>query len=145
VRRYSEDATKDHRCLEQRHIAVLEVDDSNRSAFQGVRQAFRIDRDREIFNDPDSVNTEAVYEMTSAPASRADANQLLSWNRIHRVIESSHYIRDRTFGEDACLTCHKHLESSFPLQTLLQTRARICLRLCSPGIRSSAMLLIQTA
>jgi len=88
----------------QRHIAALEVDGPNRFGFRDVRQAFRIDRDREVSGDPESAGTETVYGLTSVPAEQADARQLPEWNRGHWIVESNHHIRDRTFGEDACLT-----------------------------------------
>jgi len=104
VRRHSEDMDKDHGRIEQRHIAALEVDGPNRFGFRDVRQAFRIDRDREVSGDPESAGTETVYGLTSVPAEQADARQLPEWNRGHWIVESNHHIRDRTFGEDACLT-----------------------------------------
>ena len=35
---------------------------------------------------------------------RPDAEQLLSWNRGHWSVEVNHHIRDRTLGEDDCMT-----------------------------------------
>ena len=103
VRRYSEPLTKAHGRLEQRHIEVLEVDDPQRFDFKQVRQAFCIRRDREVLNETDSASTEMVYGITSVAVERADAEQLLAWNRGHWAVENrNHYIRDRTFQEDAC-------------------------------------------
>ena len=82
---------------------MLEVDDSHSFDFKRVRQAFRIDRDRKVLKETDSASTEVVYGITSVAAERAGAKQLLQWNRGHWAVENSnHYIRDRTFQEDAC-------------------------------------------
>lgn len=46
---------------------------------------------------------EVAYAITSVPADKADARQLLSWWRKHWHIENRlHWVRDVTFGEDAC-------------------------------------------
>jgi hypothetical protein len=43
------------------------------------------------------------YAITSVPRSQADAGQLLAWARGHWGIENRlHWVRDMTFGEDAC-------------------------------------------
>ncbi|MDE0309409.1 MAG: ISAs1 family transposase [Acidiferrobacterales bacterium] len=103
MRHYCEDLDKAHGRLEQRHIAVLEVNDPNRFDFKRVRQVFRIERDREVLKDPGSASAETVFGITSVAAEKADAQTLLAWNRGHWQIESNHYIRDKTFGEDASL------------------------------------------
>ena len=108
VCRHSEDLDKDHGRIEQRHAAALEVDDPDRFGFRDVRQVFRINRDREVLKKPDSASTEIVYGLTSVPREQADARQLLEWNRGHWAVEVNHYIRDCTFGEDACLTRTNH-------------------------------------
>ena len=47
--------------------------------------------------------TEVQYALTSAPRELADASQLLTWWRRHWHIENRlHWVRDVTFGEDAC-------------------------------------------
>lgn len=46
---------------------------------------------------------EVEYAVTSVPRAQAHALQLLAWWRGHWGIENrSHYVRDVTFGEDAC-------------------------------------------
>ena len=101
-----EKLTKAHGHLEPRHIEVLEVDDPQRFDFKQVRQAFRIKRDREVLKESDSASTEMVFGITSVSAERADAKQLLEWNRGHWAVENTnHYIRDRTFQEDDCTAC----------------------------------------
>ena len=105
VRRWEEELTKAHGRIEQRRIEVLEVDDPKRFDFKQVRQAFRIERDREVIKEADSASTEVMFGITSVGAERADAQQLLKWNRGHWSVENlNHHIRDRTFLEDACLT-----------------------------------------
>jgi hypothetical protein len=42
-----------------------------------------------------------VYLITSLPAPRATAAALLRWKRGHWLLESWHWVRDVTFGEDA--------------------------------------------
>ena len=74
---------KDHGRIGQRHIAALETDDPDRFRFRDVRQAFHIDLDREILNDPESASTETVYGLAPVPAEQADARQILEWNRGH--------------------------------------------------------------
>lgn len=104
VRRYSEDLTNDHGRLEQRHIQALEIDNPTWFDFKQVKQVFRIERDREVLKEEDSASTEIAYGITSVGAERADAQQLLEWNRGHWAVENSnHHIRDRTFLEDASL------------------------------------------
>ena len=103
VRRYSEAPAKAHGRLEQRHIEALEVDDPQRFDFKQVRQVYRIARDREVLKEAGSASTETVYGITSVGAERADAKQLLEWNRGHWAVENANrHIRDRTFQEDAC-------------------------------------------
>ncbi len=47
--------------------------------------------------------TEIAYGITSLSRDRADAEKLLALTRDHWSIENSlHYVRDVTFGEDAC-------------------------------------------
>ncbi len=109
VRRYSEKVTLAHGRIEQRRIEVLQVDDPHKFDFKQVRQAFRIERDREVVKEANSASTETIYGITSVAAERADAEQLLRWDRGHWTVENSnHHIRDRTFQEDACLTRTGH-------------------------------------
>ena len=69
-----------------------------------MQQAFHIARDRAVLNAPDRASTETVFGITSVPADQADAEQLLAWNRGHWIVETNHHIRDRTLGEDTCLS-----------------------------------------
>ena len=65
----------------------------------GVAQVCRIQRWRRVKGKEEY---EVSYAITSVPRSRADAAQLLQWNRGHwRIENGSHYVRDVTMGEDA--------------------------------------------
>lgn len=65
----------------------------------GVAQVCRIQRWRRVKGQE---GYEVSYAITSVPRSRADAAQLLQWNRGHwRIENGSHYVRDVTMGEDA--------------------------------------------
>lgn len=65
-----------------------------------VGQVFQVERERRV---GDEVGTETAYGITSLPRSQADASRLLAISRAHWRIENSlHYMRDVTFGEDAC-------------------------------------------
>ena len=109
VRRFPEPVSKAHGRIERRHIEVLEVDDGRRFDFRQVRQTFRITREREQLGDPDSASAEIASGITSVDAGRADAQQLLAWNGGHWSVENkNHYIRDKTFGEDGCMTRTGH-------------------------------------
>jgi predicted transposase YbfD/YdcC len=66
----------------------------------GLQQACRLTRTTHR-NGQDVLEIE--YAVTSVPRSQANASQLLAWRRGHWGIENrSHYVRDVTFGEDAC-------------------------------------------
>ncbi len=66
----------------------------------GVKQVFRLERTRTVRN---QTTTEVAYGITSLSRDRADATRLLELTRGHWGIENRlHYVRDVTFGEDAC-------------------------------------------
>jgi hypothetical protein len=66
----------------------------------GVQQVFRLERERTCGG---HTTREEAYGLTSLPRERADAARLLELNRGHWGIENGlHYVRDVTFGEDAC-------------------------------------------
>jgi predicted transposase YbfD/YdcC len=68
--------------------------------WKGMKQGFEITRERTVDN---KTTVEVVYGMTSLSADRADAAALLGHVRDHWKIENElHYVRDVTFGEDAC-------------------------------------------
>lgn len=65
----------------------------------GVQQVCRIERE---VKQSGKTTTEITYAITSLTAERASAAQLLAYNRGHWGIESHHWLRDVTFGEDDC-------------------------------------------
>ena len=66
----------------------------------GVKQVFELERVRVV---GDKSEVEVVYGLTSAGRERADAGQLLAWDRGHWGIENRlHWVRDETLGEDRC-------------------------------------------
>lgn len=64
-----------------------------------VRQAFRLVRQRTVKG---RTTAETVYGITSLPRDRAGAGRLLKLVRQHWSVESLFWVRDVTFGEDAC-------------------------------------------
>ncbi|GAA4907447.1 transposase [Streptomonospora salina] len=65
-----------------------------------ARLALRVHRRRKQTGKRE--NRETVYAVTSADAHQATAGELARWVRGHWIVEnSSHHIRDVTFGEDA--------------------------------------------
>lgn len=70
------------------------------SDWPGLEQAFVLQRERTVAG---KTTTETAYGITSLPRSKADAKTLLMLTREHWGIENRlHWIRDMTFGEDAC-------------------------------------------
>ena len=66
----------------------------------GLQQVYQLDRETTMLK-PGQVRTQTVYGLTSLPAQRASASQLLKLARGHWSIENcNHWIRDVTFGED---------------------------------------------
>ncbi len=66
----------------------------------GVQQVFCVERERTWGG---QTTCEVAYGLTSLPRRRANAERLLELNRGHWRIENQlHYVRDVTFGEDAC-------------------------------------------
>lgn len=66
----------------------------------GLAQGFELVRER---TEKGKTTVEVVYGITSLRPQQADAKRLLRLVRDHWRIENSlHYVRDVTFGEDAC-------------------------------------------
>jgi predicted transposase YbfD/YdcC len=66
----------------------------------GMKQGFEIRRQRRVNGE---LQEEVVYGVTSLKESEANAERLLDLVRTHWRIENClHYVRDVTFGEDAC-------------------------------------------
>ena len=56
---------------------------------------------------------EYAFGITSVNGARGTPEQLLAWNRGHWSVENkNHYIRDKTFGEDRCLSRVRNAHSN---------------------------------
>ena len=72
----------------------------------GLKQVCRIER---LTKAKGGVTTEIAYAITSLSAERASAERLLTCNRGHWGIENRlHWVRDVSFGEDACRANVQH-------------------------------------
>jgi predicted transposase YbfD/YdcC len=72
------------------------------AAWPGVQQIGRLQRIvRQTRRGVEHTSSEVHYFITSMPVTRASASELLVRKRAHWAIESLHWIRDVTFGEDA--------------------------------------------
>ncbi len=65
----------------------------------GLQQVCRIER---TVSDTVKETHELAYAISSLTREQADATKLLEFNRRHWQIESQHWVRDVTLGEDAC-------------------------------------------
>lgn len=90
-----------HGRRESRSIKTMAVADNlGGLAFPGATLAIRVHRRRKESGQPET--RETVYAVTSLDAHQATPADLAAWIRGHWTIEnSSHHIRDVTFGEDA--------------------------------------------
>jgi predicted transposase YbfD/YdcC len=90
---------KGHGRLERRTIHTTTVL-KGYSDWPGLEQAFLLERQRTVAG---KTTTETAYGITSLPRHKADAQTLLRLTRDHWGIENRlHWVRDMTFGEDAC-------------------------------------------
>ena len=94
--------TIDHghgRCADTRHL-IASTDLNDYLDWPDVQQVFRLERswwDRRGFH------RQERYGITSLPPEVASAADLLRLRRGHWTVENRlHYLKDRTFGEDAC-------------------------------------------
>jgi predicted transposase YbfD/YdcC len=89
---------KGHGRITKRHLQA-----STRLAghldWPGLKQVCRIER---VVKAKGKTTTEIAYAISSLTAERAGADKLLSYNRGHWGIESHHWVRDVSLGEDAC-------------------------------------------
>jgi hypothetical protein len=66
-------------------------------------QCFKLVRERTVNTDAGpKTTTETIFGITSLTRDQADAERLLKLVRSHWSVESLFYVRDVTFGEDAC-------------------------------------------
>ena len=92
-------SNKGHGRLETRSCEVLEGVERWLD-WPGAKQIARVVRTRQTAK---AVSTETAWYVTSLPRQQADARRMLALTRGHWGIENSlHYVRDMTFGEDAC-------------------------------------------
>ena len=107
VRHHAAEPEKGHGRVDARRIDARALPPAT-LAFDKVRQAFRVTRER---TDPKTGETseEIAYGITSVPAERAGPERLLAWNRGHWQIENgNHYRRDVSLGEDASRIRARH-------------------------------------
>src|SRR5690606_30978596 len=90
-----------HGRRESRSIKTMAVADNlGGLTFPEAKLALRVHRRRKAIGKPET--RETVYAVTSLDAHQATPADLALWIRGHWTIEnSSHHIRDVTFGEDA--------------------------------------------
>ena len=82
VRHHADPSAKGHGRVEARRIAARDLLPGTFAAFAGVRQAFRVVRERTDAKTGET-SVEAAYGITSVPAERARPERLLAWNRGH--------------------------------------------------------------
>jgi len=90
---------KGHGRIDTRGIEVYEplAYELNAVSFPFIRQIFKITR-RSIRND--KISYEERYGITSLSATRATPEEILALSIGHWGVESNHWLRDETFGED---------------------------------------------
>jgi len=90
---------------------------------------------------PGKEEHEVAYGITSAPRHLADAATLLAFDRGHWGIEnSSHYVRDVTFGEDA-----SQIEKGHAPKILAGLRNGVITSLRAEGVTNIASALRKNA
>jgi hypothetical protein len=83
----------------------------------GLGQCFKLVRERTVGG---KTTTETVFGITSLTRDKADAARLLKLVRLHWPVEVLFYVRDVTFGEDAC---HAHAGSAPVVLSALRNAA----------------------
>jgi predicted transposase YbfD/YdcC len=95
----------EHRTCDKGHgrITTRHLQASSRLAgvlnWPGLQQVCQI---RRVTKAKGNETSEIAYAITSLSAERAGAQALLEYNRGHWGIESHHWVRDVSLGEDAC-------------------------------------------
>lgn len=102
----------EHRTADKGHgrLTIRHLQASSRLAghldWPGLKQVCRIER---IVKAKGLETREIAYAITSLSAERATAADLLAYNRGHWGIENRlHWVRDVSFGEDACRANVQH-------------------------------------
>jgi predicted transposase YbfD/YdcC len=94
------ESSKGHGRVERRTLTTTAWLNEYLSAWPGVEQVFRSERERRAKG---KTTVEVVYGITSLSRLAADAGMLLGYTRGHWGIENGlHYTRDVTLGEDRC-------------------------------------------
>lgn len=97
---------KGHGRVERRTITTTTWVNEYLSAWPGVAQASRVERERTARG---VTTTEVVYGITSLTRARATAAVLLGHTRSHWGVENGlHHTRDETFREDRCRVRRGH-------------------------------------
>ncbi len=93
-------ANKGHGRLERRTLVSTTSLSDGYVDWPGLGQCFKLTRERTVRG---KTTTETVFGITSLKRGQADAARLLKLTRQHWGIENSvFWVRDMTFGEDAC-------------------------------------------
>jgi hypothetical protein len=97
----AETVEKGHGRIETRRIAVrTKLPSRLNEKWPGLTAICRIERLREMKT---YCTRQVIYAITSLPAGKLEPAGLLQLSRDHWQIENClHYVRDVTFGEDAC-------------------------------------------
>ncbi len=93
--------SKGHGRLERRTLVSTTSLCDGYVDWPGLRQAFKLTRER-TRSGQTTTTSEIVYGITSLSRERADAGKLLKLMRQHWGVEMLFWVRDVTFGEDAC-------------------------------------------
>jgi len=131
-RKWVQEAARGHGRVESRFLVAVSVPPGT-LPFPGVAQAFVVER--QVWKPKQKQrHREVVYGITSLPREAAGAADLAALVRGHWGVENrSHWVRDVTFGEDAC-----QVRTGKLAQTLALCRVLVlsCLRLA--GVQNVA-------
>jgi predicted transposase YbfD/YdcC len=109
VRGRARTTDKDHGRLEVREIVTSAALKDFLADWPGLEQVMQITRTVTKLSTR-ATTREQVYAITSLPPERGSPELLLEASRGHWTIESVHWVRDVTLGEDACAV-HKDRSS----------------------------------
>lgn len=98
-RRRATSVSKGHGRLERRTLLSTTSLSNGYVDWPGLNQAFKLVRQRTIRG---KTTSETAYGITSLSRDKADAARLLELTRQHWGVEMLFWVRDVTFGEDAC-------------------------------------------
>ena len=98
-RQTASSVSKGHGRLERRTLTSTTSLCDGHVDWPGLAQAFKLTRRRTIRG---KTTSETSYGITSLSREKADARRLLKLTRQHWGVEMLFWVRDVTFGEDAC-------------------------------------------